>query len=296
MDKPFPMALVARAFMGGWKLVRAAVLLLLFSCSSFAASPVREIIAGPPQTEDTQLRWQTYRRFASREGLPRNWVTALAQDGDGFIYAGTEGGLARYDGQHWARALFPLDAAARQPYVNTLATAANGSVWVGTDNAGVFVYRNGQLEHRPLPSAAATLDIESLYADADHGMWVGTDTGIFLCRDDGCSAIEAARGLKAKSILPANDATGDHVYVGTADSGVYRIDDPYHVPRLSDWRLTHADGLPGDSAPARTCGSVPCKARRGWLAIDSWSMPTQRIFPTGSPVFCASRSAMVPRN
>ncbi|MEO5627196.1 MAG: diguanylate cyclase [Dokdonella sp.] len=241
------MPLASRIFKDGWSALLAAALLLLFSCSAVAANPVREVIAGPSQSAETQLRWQTYRRFASREGLPRNWVTALAQDGDGFILAGTEGGLARYDGQHWTRALFPLDAAARQPYVNALSTATSGSVWVGTDTAGLFVYRDGKLEHKPLSSVAATLDIESLYADADHGMWVGTDDGIYLCRDDHCSEIEAFHGLRVKCILPARDASGEYVYIGTPDSGVYRIDDPYHAPQRSNWHLTHADGLPGDS-------------------------------------------------
>ncbi len=250
MEKTFLMPLVARAFMDGCKSWRAAVLALMFACSSVAASPVSEVIAGPPQTIDTQLRWETYRRFASREGLPRNWVTALAQDGDGFIFAGTEEGLARYDGQHWAIALFPLDAAARQPYVNTLATAANGSVWVGTDTAGLFVYHDGKLKHRSLSNAAATLDIESLYADADHGMWVGTDAGIFLCGDDHCSVIAGTHGLKVKRILPTRDASGEHVYLGTAERGVFRIDDPFHTPRLADWRLTHTDGLPGNAVGA----------------------------------------------
>ncbi|MEO6688434.1 MAG: diguanylate cyclase [Dokdonella sp.] len=243
------MPLVARVLMGRWNPVRAVVLSWLFSSSAVAASPAREVVAGPPQTIETQLRWQTYRRFASREGLPRNWVTALAQDGEGFILAGTEEGLARYDGQHWGRALFPLDPAARQPYVNALATAADGSVWVGTDTAGLFVYRDGKLDDGPLSRAAAR-DIENIYADPDHGMWIGTVAGMFLCDDDHCNAIEDTQGLNVKRILPTQDASGEHVYVGTADSGVYRIDDPYRAPRRSDWHLNHAAGLPGDSIGA----------------------------------------------
>jgi ligand-binding sensor domain-containing protein len=42
-----------------------------------------------------------FERAGGTQGLAQNTVTALAQDGDGFIWVGTQGGLHRYDGQRY---------------------------------------------------------------------------------------------------------------------------------------------------------------------------------------------------
>ncbi|MEO7431840.1 MAG: diguanylate cyclase [Dokdonella sp.] len=227
-----------------------ALVLWALACSSAGAERAPPAIAGPTQTLETQLRWMPWRRDASREGLPRNWVSALAQDREGFMFAGTEEGLARYDGQHWTPLPLPLDASTRQPYINALAASGDGSIWIGTDTAGLFVHRSGALERRVLSGPAATRDIKSIVDDPNRGTWIGTDNGIFLCVAGRCSEIEAARGLRTRRILPTHDANGDLLYVGTSDAGVFRIDDPYGMPRRSAWRLTGKEGLPDDTIGA----------------------------------------------
>jgi len=58
--------------------------------------------------------------------LPQNSVYALVQDRSGFVYAGTEDGVARCDGGNWR--VLPLPAPASHAFVSrVLASAAAGS-------------------------------------------------------------------------------------------------------------------------------------------------------------------------
>lgn len=221
-----------------WCRGAALLALALGGADAGAAPPVP--VDGPAPTAEAALRWQGYRRYASREGVPRNWVTALAQDRAGFVYAGTEEGLARYDGRRWTNLPFAEGSPTRQPYVTALAASADGVVWVGTDTAGLHVYRDGRLARVPRSSAR---NVTSLFADADV-VWVGTDEGVERCSADGCRALDAARGLAVRSLLRTRGSSS--LYVGTADAGVLRIDDTHRAAHRAEWRLARAEGLPDD--------------------------------------------------
>src|ERR1700734_3719580 len=55
------------------------------------------------QTEDSSvsLRSEVLSTWTTQQGLPQNFVTALAQTPDGFLWVGTLNGLVRFDGLHF---------------------------------------------------------------------------------------------------------------------------------------------------------------------------------------------------
>src|SRR5690349_24868823 len=62
---------------------------------------VAALAASASAQPDRALEWRAFRSFTSADGLPQNSVLALLQDADGYVYAGTNHGLARYDGRSW---------------------------------------------------------------------------------------------------------------------------------------------------------------------------------------------------
>ena len=48
-----------------------------------------------------QPRYTHFKRFTTDDGLPQSFISALAQDADGFLWIGTRDGLARYDGREF---------------------------------------------------------------------------------------------------------------------------------------------------------------------------------------------------
>ena len=92
-------------------------------------------------TEGGAVRWNrtdgTYVKYTTADGLRSNTVRAVAVDGVGNKWFGTDSGLNKYDGSTWttytsADGVWTLD-------VNAIAVDGNGHVWVGT-NRGVSKY------------------------------------------------------------------------------------------------------------------------------------------------------------
>ena len=167
----------------GWLLAVAGSLLAgLFACEARAATQ--------DAAETPRLR-----RLGIAEGLPSRMVTALAQDQQGYIWASTDGGLARYDGvsvRSWrhdpqAEGSLPGDE------IETLLVDAKDRLWLGIN--GVGLVRMG-----PSRDAFETIgDINEAcegqfwtLADHDQALWIGTN-GYGLCRRDEAGRVQVFR-------------------------------------------------------------------------------------------------------
>ena len=77
------------------------------------------------------------------KGLPSSTVTAIAQTPDGYLWAGTYNGLARFDGARFVN----FDPANKpqlgQPRVQGLFLDARGTLWINTFRGGLASYRDG---------------------------------------------------------------------------------------------------------------------------------------------------------
>ena len=64
------------------------------------------------------------------DGLPSDYVLAVFEDRWGFVWFGTDAGIARWDG---TRAVtFTVDDGLPHPYVNGFAETADGTLYAGT--------------------------------------------------------------------------------------------------------------------------------------------------------------------
>ena len=80
--------------------------------------------------------------FTVEDGLPDNEVNAITQTANGFLWVGTDGGLARFDGEHFTQIRLRAGKTKEIP-VSFLLTAPDGALWVGTDSG---------LAHIPAPA------------------------------------------------------------------------------------------------------------------------------------------------
>jgi ligand-binding sensor domain-containing protein len=134
---------------------------------------------------DPQASASSYLRtdFTVEEGLPDNEVNAIVQTGNGFLWVGTDGGLARFDGAHFTRIRLRPGIAKEIP-VSFLLTAADGALWVGTDS-GLAYIPNTALDHfdRSLVTmyhlGAGPSDRIACLLIRDGILWVGTSRGLY---------------------------------------------------------------------------------------------------------------------
>jgi signal transduction histidine kinase/ligand-binding sensor domain-containing protein len=81
--------------------------------------------------------------WSTEQGLPYKTVRSVRQTRDGYLWAATSDGLARFDGVR-----FTVFNTANSPGLVTnslgiMTETDDGSLWIGTDNRGLIRYRNG---------------------------------------------------------------------------------------------------------------------------------------------------------
>ncbi len=237
----------------------------LFAAATAAALDAP--VPAPAATPAGDLHWQAFRGFTSADGLPQNGILALAQDGTGFVYAGTYDGLARYDGRQWQEITLP--GKNRRYAVGALASASDGSLWIGTDAAGTWRLDDGELEAIALPADAGP--VNALLADGGPSMWVAAQQGLFRCVPSRCTRIEAIGNRGARSVFAETRDGSARLWVGTNDEGFVELIDPQSsTPRRSGLKIDRANGLPNNVglAMARFGGDLWLGSGRGLARFD----------------------------
>ncbi len=132
-----------------------------------AAQIARRLTRPPEFTVD---QWTT------ADGLPQNSVNAIAQTPDGYVWVGTFGGLARFDGLRFRVAERVDDAGHHADRVLSLAVAPDSSLWIGTEN-GLLQYRAGHFKRFTQANGLPDHEIRALHFDRAGTLWVGTEHG-----------------------------------------------------------------------------------------------------------------------
>ena len=222
---------------------RLSVLLLVVLSAVLFAAAAHESVAG-----GVSLRLE---RIGVEQGLSQATARALAQDGDGMVWIGTQDGLNRYDG--YAVRVFRHDpedpSSLADNHVTALATDAKGRLWVGTQAGGLGVYDPDRQAFRNFPvapgraDAVAAVQVSAIQPVADGSLWIASGRGQL-------QRLEPDRGVFSRIVLPADTMVrtllampGGDVLIGS-NAGVWR------------WRAATGQVHPWGSAGA-TGADVP---------------------------------------
>ena len=144
--------------------------------------------AGATQASGLPERWApladtVFRHLNQEQGLPNLGATALAQDASGFIWVGTQGGLARWDGYRFRNYLPDANDVHSLPdtYIYSLHLGSRGRLWVGTNEGGLARYdaQTDSFIRIPLnDKGVQKVAVLAMCDDGDDGLWIGTHTGL----------------------------------------------------------------------------------------------------------------------
>lgn len=136
----------------------------------------------------TSLSAQTDLRFEQitiEGGLSQNYVEAIYQDKEGFVWFGTHDGLNRYDG--YSIKVFTSKAtdttAISDNYIRSIIEDSKGYLWIGTSFGGLnkfnrvtgnFIkYKNNPDD----PNSLSHNNVKAIYEDTSGMIWIGTEGG-----------------------------------------------------------------------------------------------------------------------
>ncbi|WP_158549248.1 EAL domain-containing protein [Lysobacter silvisoli] len=197
-------------------------------------------LAGVASAAAAATRDYYFTRLGSELGLAQNSVTALAQDSQGFVWVGTQGGLHRYDGQRFVPYRHdPRDPASLpDSYITSLALEGERALWVGTysEYLARLDLASGRIRRYQPPAGnhAARQVMTLLYRGGR--VWIGTVAGL--------ERLDPATGRRETLLrLPAevrdrpwqklvSDLRGD-VWYGNA-TGLYRIGADNRAERVDE--------------------------------------------------------------
>ncbi|MFG6466799.1 two-component regulator propeller domain-containing protein [Roseateles sp. BYS87W] len=217
--------------------------------------------AAAPERRWSNLADVTFQHLGQDQGLPNAIATAVAEDGQGFLWVGTLGGLARWDGYRFK----VYKGSPGQPgglpdnYVQSLFGDAAGRLWVGTSAAGLLRFDPATDRFVPVPVGGAQglshVSIRQLLDDGAGGLWVVTDGGLDHL-DPSTGRIERASapgGWAATAGAPVWTALRDRrgqIWLGTA-AGLFRrpaAGGPIEAVPLVPGRVVQPLALTEDSA------------------------------------------------
>ncbi|MFZ5704617.1 MAG: ligand-binding sensor domain-containing diguanylate cyclase [Pseudomonadota bacterium] len=235
--------------------------------------------AGPEDARWSQLVTTIFHNYGRDNGLPHPVPTALAQDQDGFIWIGTQGGLARWDGYRFRtyRADPERPGSLHDDWIEALHVDARGRLWVGGGAGGLAYYdamRDRFVRVRVEPTTGR-VHIAKIVDDGRSGLWIATDTGLHHISPYGRGAFRFPPALverrPVRALLRQRDGT---LWIGTTE-GLFR----------SSASLTtrSAVPLPGVSASISALfederGQVWIgTARNGLFVVDAGTTAARRV-------------------
>ncbi|MCB1877712.1 MAG: diguanylate cyclase [Chromatiales bacterium] len=212
--------------------------------------------AGAQATADSNAsRNIQFSRVTQWEGLSQGAVNAIVQDGQGYIWLGTQEGLNRYDG--YEMVVFEHrngdPGSLSHDWVWSLLVDKQGELWVGTDGGGLSRFdreREAFVNYRHSPNNPNSLPsdrVRVIFQDNAGDFWVGTDGGGLSRYSPSHGGFVSFRHDPADpSSLPSNvvlavyeDSRGK-LWVGT-DKGLARMD----MARKKFEVFRHQPGLEG---------------------------------------------------
>jgi signal transduction histidine kinase/ligand-binding sensor domain-containing protein/CheY-like chemotaxis protein len=153
---------------------RRAIALPLFYWAAVAIYANTADAGLDPSKSLTQFHREVW---GTEQGLPQNTVPAIAQSGDGYLWIGTELGLARFDGLHFTVFDKSNTPELRSNKIDALLTDRNGDLWIGTIGGGLSRLSHGKFETFTTEDGLSSNSVLSLFLDRSGGLWVGTNGG-----------------------------------------------------------------------------------------------------------------------
>jgi len=101
--------------------------------------------------------------------MPHNVAATLAQSADGYLWAGTENGLARFDGIRFVNYRVRNTPGLPHNLIRSLFAEPDGTLWIGSQK-GLSRWRNGKIEL----IAGLTVGVTGITRDRDNRLWIAT--------------------------------------------------------------------------------------------------------------------------
>jgi sugar lactone lactonase YvrE len=191
---------------------------------------------------------------------PLNEVGDLAFAPDGYLWAGTGGGVVRWDVATGDFVIFTEDDGVPGRDVETLEIAPDGTMWI-TANRGIGRYDGSWQVYSAENTPELDGQIGALVVDQEGVVWVDVDSEPIVRFDGSWAVVEPPPSGGWPAVMPDGLAVGPDgtLWVGTHDDGVFAFDG-------SSWRQFAEE----DGAPARAPNVIAAPDGTVWAWANGY--------------------------
>ncbi len=163
------------------------------------------------------------RIWRTQDGLPENRIRAISQTPDGYLWIGTSGGLARFDGVRFVvYARFNTPAMTGDD-ISALAVARDGSLWAATDGGGLLHHRDGRFRSFGPNQGLANEFVRAVLEDRRGDVWAATNRGLFLRTGEKFERIDEELHLSNIAFFGLYESRDGRVFAG-GPAGLFIIE------------------------------------------------------------------------
>ena len=223
------------------------------------AATVFVLGAPPAHALDPRIRLVdlVHRAWSQGGRRPLGTVGAIAQTQDGYLWFGTDTGLARFDGVRFAWFDSATTPGIRNHNVTSLCATRDGTLWIGTDG-GLSRMTGGSVSTLRSEDGLSHDMVRSLAEGHDGTLWIGTYKGLSILRD-GRITVPASQGrLRRATLRVLQEDREGSLWIGTKEA-LYRL----RGGQLRSFGT--GDGLPSASIRALAAGGNG----ELWVATDA---------------------------
>lgn len=168
----------------------------------------------------TQYKFDTWQ---IEQGLPQNTVQAICQTRDGYLWLGTQEGLARFDGVRFVAFDAARTANFRHNDVTALCEDCAGNLWIATRGGLMRLTRGGEFQSLTIADGLSAEQVSAMCEDRRGNLWIGTRNGLNCLRRGKFVNFAARKNLAEIGISSIVEAKDGSLWVGTFGAGLKRL-------------------------------------------------------------------------
>ena len=260
-------------------LYRACALALAILSTPAAHAQTMDPI-DPAKMAVTQYKidgWQT------EQGLPQSTVQTMYQARDGYLWVGTGGGLARFDGIRFATfESSSLPELGARPIFGFMQDA-EGNLWIG-HSRGASRYRNGSFERVIADELMEGRRVWAFAQAPDGAVWAATENGLVRWEKGVARIYKEAEGLPTRRLRSLDFDRDGTLWIGTTggglvsfSSGKFAVLDPKNG--FPHFEVRHVLADPAGGIWAATAGAGLVRVDRGQIKTYTVAdgLPTDQL-------------------
>lgn len=156
-----------------------------------------------------QYRFETW---TTENGLPYKEVRSVLQARDGYLWATTKDGLARFDGVRFT--VFNTDNSVGlvSNRLTDIVQSNDGSLWIGSDDSGLTRLQNGEITKFKGTEGVA---LNAIFQDRAGDLWFGYDRSLLRLKNGEFQEFELSDNLRSNNIHVFHQDRAGTLWIGT---------------------------------------------------------------------------------